>query len=225
MQSRRPFLFLLFLLATTACLDVLTGTTVRARVAVLLVSLAESNVPLDGERMDVSISGPGIDPPIFGSFRFINDTARAELSVPLGPDRRVFVAVFDSANTIIASGEATVEVGAGVSVNVPVTIAPTDGTQPIIVTLGNTTIAVTPGTLTLAPNATSTLSVAITDQQGAPIAGAVPTFASSNPSIASVSASGIVTARVQGITAITVTALGVAARIPVAVGSPDLRSP
>jgi len=225
MQFRRPFLFLLLLLATTACLDVLTGTPVRARVAVLLIQLAESNVPLDGERMDVSISGPGIQPPIFGSFRFINDTARAELSVPLGPDRRVFVAVFDSSNNIIASGESTVEVGAGVSVNVPVTIAPTDGTQPIIVTVGNTTISVTPGTLTLAPNATSALSVSITDQQGAPIVGAVPSYASSNPSIASVSASGIVTAHVQGITAITVTALGVAARIPVGVVIDNLRSP
>lgn len=225
MLFRRPFLFLLLLLATTACLDVLTGTAVRARVAVLLIQLAESNVPLDGERMDVSISGPGIQPPIFGSFRFINDTARAELSVPVGPDRLVSVAVFDSSNNIIASGEATVEIGSGVSVDVPVTIAPTDGTQPIIVTAGNTTISVTPGTLTLVPNATSPLSVTITDQQGAPIAGAVPSYASSNPSIASVSPSGIVTAHVQGITAITVTALGVAARIPVAVVIDNLRSP
>jgi hypothetical protein len=225
MRFRRSFLLVLLLLATTACLDVLTGTPVRARVAVLLVQLAESNVPLDGERMDVSISGPGIQPPIFGSFRFINDTARAELSVPLGPDRRVFVAVFDSSNNIIASGESTVEIGSGVSVNVPVTIAPTDGTQPIIVTVGNTTISVTPGTLTLAPNETSPLSVVITDQQGASIVGAVPSYASSNPSIASVSASGIVTAHVQGITAITVTALGVAARIPVGVVIDNLRSP
>jgi hypothetical protein len=225
MQFRRAFLFSLLLLATTACLDVLTGTKVRARVAVLLISLAESNVPLDGERMDVSISGPGIQPPIFGSFRFINDTARAELSVPLGPDRRVFVAVFDSLNNIIASGESTVEIGSGVAINVSVAIAPTDGTQPIIVTVGGTTITVTPGTLTLAPNATSTLAVTITNQQGAPIVGAVPSFASSNPSIASVSATGVVTARVQGITAITVTALGVAARIPVGVVIDNLRSP
>jgi hypothetical protein len=145
--------------------------------------------------------------------------------VPLGPDRRVFVAVFDSSNNIIASGESTVEIGSGVSVNVPVTITPTDGTQPIIVTVGNTTISVTPGTLTLAPNETSPLSVVITDQQGASIVGAVPSYASSNPSIASVSASGIVTAHVQGITAITVTALGVAARIPVGVVIDNLRSP
>lgn len=225
MRFRRHFLPLLLLLATTGCLDLLTGTTVRARMAVLIVQLAEVNEPLDGERVDVSITGPGIDPPIFGSFRFINDTARAELSVPLGADRRVLVVVFDSSNAIIASGETTVEIGSGVAVNVPVTIAPTVGTQPIIVRVGSTTITVAPGTLSLAPGATSALSVAVTDQDGLPIAGAVPTYASSNPAIASVSATGVVTARVQGITAITVTALGVAARIPVAVVVPNLRSP
>ncbi len=225
MRLRRPFLFLLLLLATTGCLDFLTGSPVRARVAVLLIELAESNIPLDGERVDVSITGPGIDPPIFGSFPFINDTARAELSVPLGSDRRVFVAVFDSSNAIVASGEATIEIGSGVAVTVPVAIAPTEGTQPIVVTMGGTTLSVTPGTLTLAPGATSALSVTIRDETGAPIAGAVPSYASSNPSIASVSATGVVTARVDGITAITVTALGVAARVPVGVVTPSLRSP
>lgn len=225
MRFRRQFLPLLLLLSTSGCLDLLTGATVRARMAVLIVQLAEANEPLDGERVDVSITGPGIDPPIFGSFRFINDTARAELSVPLGADRRVLVVVFDSSNAIIASGETTVEIGSGVAVNVPVTIAPTVGTQPIIVRVGSTTITVAPGTLSLAPGATSALSVAVTDQDGLPIAGAVPTYASSNPAIASVSATGVVTARVQGITAITVTALGVAARIPVAVVVPNLRSP
>ena len=225
MRLRRPILFLLLLLAATGCLDLLTGTKMRARVAVLLVQLAESNVPLDGERLDVSITGPGIDPPIFGSFRFINDTARAELTVPLGSNRRVFVAVFDSSNVIVASGEATVEISSGIAVNVPVVIAPTTGTQPIIVRVGNTIVSVTPGSLTLAPGATSALSVVITDQGGVPILGVVPSYASSNPSIASVSASGLVTGRVQGITAITVTALGVAARIPVGVVLPTLRSP
>ena len=225
MVFRRRILFLLLLLGSAGCLDVLTGAPVRARVAVLLIQLAESNVPLDGERLDVSITGPGIDPPIFGSFRFINDTARAELTVPLGVDRRVFVAVFDSSNNLVASGEATVEIGSGVSVSVPVQIAPTVGTQPITVTVGNTTISVTPGSLTLAPSATTALNVTITDQNGLPIVGAVPSYASSNPSIASVSASGLVTAHIQGTTAITVTALGAAARIPVGVVLPNLRSP
>lgn len=225
MALRRNFLLALLLLATVGCLDLLTGTPVRARVAVLLISLADVTAPLDGERVDVSVSGPGIQPPIFGSFRFINDTARAELEVPLGKDRLVSVAVFDSANTLIASGEALVEVGSGVAINVPVEIAPTEGTQPIVVTVGGVNLAVAPGTLTLVPGDTAALTVAITDAQGLPIAGAIPLFASSNPAIAGVSAAGLVTGKVQGVTAVTVTALGVAARIPVSVASPSLRSP
>lgn len=219
--SRRLALALLPIIAATGCLDALTGTPVRQGVAVLLVlQQASSSVPLDGERVDVTISGPGIDEPIFGSFRFINDTARAELRVPQGRDRLVAVAVFDSANTLIGSGEAIVEVGAGASVRVPVEISPTTGQQPIVVRAGNTIVSVTPGSLTLAPGDSAALTVTITDQDGVPIAGAVPAFASSNPSLASVSATGMVTGRVQGVTAITVTALGVAARIPVGVAAP-----
>lgn len=219
-----PFV-MLAMWAVAGCGDVLTGTAVRANVVVLLQEDANSPTPLDGERVDVSISGPGIDPPIFGSFRFINDTARAELQVPIGRDRRVAVAVFDSANTLVASGESTLEIGSGASVSVPVTIAPTTGSQPIIVRVGGTTLSVTPGALTLAPGATAALTVSVVDQSGAPIAGAVPAFASSNPAIVTVSATGVVTGRLQGVSAVTVTALGVAARIPVSVAAPNLRSP
>lgn len=192
---------------------------------VLLQEEANSPTPLDGERVDVTITGPGIDPPIFGAFRFVNDTARAELQVPVGKDRRVLVAVFDSANTLIASGESTLDIGSGASVSVPVVIAPTSGNQPIIVRVGSTVLSVTPGSLTLAPGATATFTVSVADQDGVPIAGAAPAFASSNPAIATVSATGVVTARLQGVTAVTVTALGVAARIPVSVSAPTLRSP
>lgn len=217
-------LIVLPLLAVAGCGETLTGTTVRARVA-LVLDQAGSPTPLDGERVDVSISGPGISTPIFGSFRFINDTARVELDVPLGRERLVFVAIFDSTNTLVASGETTITVGSGVTVTVPVPIAPTSGEQPIIVRVGSTTLTVTPGTLLLSPGDTASLGVTITDQDGAPIAGAVPTFASSNPAIAGVSATGLVTGRLDGVTAITVSALGVAARVPVSVATPTLRSP
>lgn len=221
----RMLVLLLPMLAMLGCLDVLTGSTLRSQVALLLVQDAESSLPLDGERVDVTISGPGIEPPIFGSFRFINDTARAQLLVPVGRDRLVLVAVFDSANTLVAAGEAIVEVGAGVSINVPVQVAPTVGSLPIIVTAGTTTLTVTPGSLTLAPGDTAFLSVSITDQTGAAIPGAVPTFASSNPSIATASSTGAVIGRLQGVTAVTVSALGVAARVPVGVVAPLIWSP
>lgn len=211
--------------AAAGCGDALTGASLRAHVVLLLQEQNGSPTPLNGERVDVSVSGPGIDPPIFGSFQFINDTARAELQVPLGKDRRVSVAVFDSANILIASGEATVEIGSGVPVSVPVVIAPTSGTQPIIVRVGGTSLSVSPGTLTLALGDTARLTVSVVNQDGVPIDAAVPTFASSNPAIATVSAVGLVTGRLQGVTAVTVTALGVAARIPVSVAVPALRSP
>lgn len=224
MSLPRPLVLLLVLLVA-ACGDTLTGTSVHPRVALVLMDEAGSPVPLDGERVDVSISGPGISTPIFGSFRFVNDTARVELNVPLGRDRRVFVAIFDSTNTLIASGETIIVVGSGSTVTVPVPIAPSSGDQPVIVTVGNTTITVTPGTVTLARGDSVALNVSVRDQNGQPIAGASPTFASSNPSIASVSATGVVIGRLEGGTSVSVSALGVAARIPVSISTANLRSP
>lgn len=224
----RRLLALLILLpigAALGCGETLTGASLRAHLVLLLQDQNGSPTPLPGERVDVSVSGPGIDPPIFGSFAFINDTARVELQVPVGRDRRVFVAIFDSTSTMIASGEATVEIGSGVTVSVPVSISPTSGDQPIIVRIGSTSLIASPGTLTLPLGGTAALSVSVLDPEGVPIEGAVPTFASSNPSIATVSATGVVTGRLQGVTAVTVTALGVAARIPVSVAAPALRSP
>jgi len=225
MSLTRPLVLLLILLVAAACGDTLTGASIRPRVALVLTDEAGSPVPLDGERVDVSISGPGISRPIFGSFRFVNDTATVELDVPLGRDRRVFVAIFDSTNTLVASGEITIVVGSGSTITVPVPIAPTSGDQPVIVTVGSTTITVTPGTVTLAPGDSVALNVSVRDQNGQPIAGASPTFASSNPSIAAVSATGVVIGRIPGATSVSVTALGVAARIPVSISTANLRSP
>jgi len=225
MSLPRPLVVLLALCIAAACGDTLTGASLRPRLALLLVDEAGSPVPLDGERVDVSISGPGISRPIFGSFRFEGDSAIVELDVPLGNDRRVFVAIFDSTNTLIASGEIVIRVGSGTTVSVPVPIEPTSGDQPVIVTVGNTTISVTPGTATLAPGDSIALSVAIRDQGGQPIAGASPTFASSNPSIATVSATGVIIGRLEGVTSVSVSALGVAARIPVSISTANLRSP
>ncbi len=219
---RRVFLLLLL---TVACGEPFTAAQLDVRVALVLQAANGSPVPLDGERVDVSVSGAGIDPPIFGSFRFTGDSALVELSVPIGRGRLVSVAVFDSSNVLVASGEALVDIGAGVSVDVPVPILPSTGDQPIIVTAGNITLTVNPGSLTLPPGDSAALSVSITDGQGLPIVGVTPSFASSNPGIASVSTTGMVKARVQGVTAVTVTALGVAARIPVSASQPDLRSP
>lgn len=216
---------LLPLAAATGCLDVLTGSSPPASVAILLTQQADATEPLDGERLDVTITGPGIETPIFGSFRFVNDTARAVLQVPQGRDRLVSVAVFDSSNALVASGETVVEIGGGARVRVEIEIAPTVGDQPITVTVGNTVLTVTPGSLALSAGDTVVLGVTVTDQAGVPLTGVVPTFASSNPAIASVSPIGAVAGRLQGVTAVTVSANGVAARVPVVVSVPSLRSP
>lgn len=224
MPTRRSLALALALCVVAGCGETITAAR-RGGTIALILQQAGSPVPLDGERVDASVSGAGITTPIFGSFRFTGDSALVELTVPVGRDRLVSVAVFDSANILIASGEALVDIGSGVSVDVPVTVTPSSGDQPIVVTVGGISLSVTPGTLTMAPGDSITLDVDILDHLAAPIVGATPSFASSNPAIVGVSSTGRVAARLQGVTAVTVSALGVSARVPVSVAQSPLRSP
>ncbi|MDX2183753.1 MAG: hypothetical protein SFW08_07210, partial [Gemmatimonadaceae bacterium] len=118
-------------------------------VAVLLdIRQADNTVQLTGERLDVVVTGPGIETPVTASVRFVNDTARVELEVPRGEARVIQLAIYDSSDVLIASGQSTANIGTGVAVTVPVVVAPTTGTLPIVVTGGAITLSVAPGTVT-----------------------------------------------------------------------------
>jgi len=173
----------------------------------------------------VTVTGARIDPPLVFNFPVVGDTARGTMVLPVGTARTLVAQGFDSAGTQVYRGEVTINVVAGTNAAVTLVMAPLLGSQPIIVRVGNTTVTVTPGTLSLAPGDTARLTVAVTDQDGVAIPGATPVFASSNPAFATVAATGLVTARLNGTTAVTVSARGVAARIPVTVATPSLRSP
>jgi len=225
LSPRRALVSLLLVLLTAGCGAVITESPRLAALQLQLLAENGSPIPLDGERVDVSITGSGIAQPIFASFRFEGDSVVAELQVPIGRDRLVAVAVFDSANVLVASGETLIDVGSGGVADVSVPIAPSSGDQPIVVTVGGTRVSVTPGTLNLLTGQSTPLTVSITDLQDQPLAGAVPSFASSNPALVSVTPAGLVTGNQQGVTAVTVTALGVAARVPVSVSLSPLQSP
>lgn len=207
-------------LAVAACFEPVSP---GPGVAVSLdIRQADNTVQLTGERLDVVVTGPGIDTPLTASVRFVNDTARVEIEVPRGETRVIQLAIYDSSDVLIASGQTTTNIGAGAAITVPVVVAPTTGTLPVVVVGGAITLSVAPGTVSLAPGGTQTLTATVTDPAGAPITGAAVRYASSNPAIASVNpVTGAITAVIPGTTFVTASVLGVAARIPVAVSPPD----
>src|SRR5437016_4471391 len=102
-------------------------------------------------------------------------------------------------------GHGTLIVRADVSAaTVAITLTPLTGDQAIVVTLGSFTITVTPSSPTVAISGTVQLDVAITDWNGAPTTGTV-SWATQNPGIATVAATGLVTGAGVGSTKIAAT--------------------
>ena len=83
---------------------------------------------------------------------------------------------------------------------------------------GQRRLVVSPDHLSLTPGATAQLTAQVLSARGSPILGAKITFTSADPSIATVDATGLVTAVATGSTAITVSSRGAAAvMVPVSV--------
>ncbi len=99
------------------------------------------------------------------------------------------------------------------------------GTLPVSVVSANpTAIAVTPATATVSLGRTAQLTAEVRDQAGNVISGAAVTWSSANPSIATVTGSGLVTAVAAGTTAITATSGALSAQASITVIASSIAS-
>ncbi|MBA3646281.1 MAG: Ig-like domain-containing protein [Gemmatimonadaceae bacterium] len=129
--------------------------------------------------------------------------------------------VWQSSNNAIATvtnnGGNTTQVQ-GVSagtVTITATSEGKSGTASVTVTgSGSGSISVSPTGVTVGVGATVQLTPAVRDAAGNPIAGAAVTFTSSDPTIASVSATGVVTGNASGTATITIAGGGMSITIP-----------
>ncbi len=83
-----------------------------------------------------------------------------------------------------------------------------------------TTLTVSPQSLTLAPNASHTVTATVYDQSGQPMTGQTITWSSANSKIATVNATGTVTGVSAGSTTITAAVDGLSAKVAVTVSLP-----
>ena len=112
--------------------------------------------------------------------------------------------------TAVAAGSATITASSGsASGSAAVTVG---ATQP-----GATSVTVTPGSLSLAVGGTRTLNATVRDGAGSVVGGATVEWKSSNAAVATVSASGVVTAVAIGSATITATSGGVSGTTSVSV--------
>ena len=168
----------------------------------------------------VEVTAADISTPLFFNIIVASGLASGTITVPAGSNRTITIDAYDAANVKTHSGEARgVNVQAGDNPTIELTLTPLTGNVPIVAHLGSFTINVTPtpNALSLAGTNTVQLSAAILDTQGHPVTGTV-SWATRDPGIASVSATGLVTASGLGDTNVFATFQGTVGSAAITVG-------
>jgi len=138
------------------------------------------------------VTAPDIPAALIFNIPISAGVASGTITIPAGSNRTVTLRAYDAGGILTHDGSATLSIQSGTNTNVAITLRPLTGDQPIVVTLGSFTIIVTPSSPTVAIGGTVQLYVAITDWNGAPTTGTV-SWATQNPGIATVDATGLVT--------------------------------
>ena len=157
----------------------------------------------------VEVSAPDMPTPMVFNIPIVAGVASGTITIPAGANRTITIRAYDAGGVLTHSGSTTVTVQAGTNPSISLTLTPLNGDLPINATLGSFTVTVTPtpNTLSLSGTQTVQLSVTLRDTQGQPITGTV-NWATQQPGIAGVSATGLVSAVGAGQTSIFATFQG-----------------
>ena len=175
------------------------------------------------EALTVVVSGAGIASPIVANADVSSNAATATVSmdVPTGGQRTFTARGLDAHGVVTHEGMTTVRVRAGTNAPVVIRMYARTGDVPVDVGIGAYDVVITPAVLPeLDAGATRQLSATITDAHGTSVPGAVATWGSLNPQVATVSASGLVTARGEGFATIWAVYRGSAASLQLVVVAP-----
>jgi len=206
---RRPFipaaLALAFLLAA-GCQDQLpTGPAAGA----VPLRITASTVGTPIATLVVTVTASDITTPLVFNLTVSNGTASGTIKVPPGLARTLSVLAFDAEGDTTHTGSVTIDVRPGQNPPVTVELTPRPGQVPITVTFGNYGVVVTPTTAAIAVGATVQLTAAVTDAYGNGVTNPAVAWATSQPTVATVSSTGLVTGTGVGTVTIAATYEGV----------------
>lgn len=211
-------------LATTlACGDDPTPppSVTETEVAISFVLTAEQQAVI--KAMSVEVTGPGITTPIVVTLDIAGVNVNGTVRVPVGAGRVFTVRAYNAQGQEVGSGSTTADVQAGT--NPPVTVqlnVPTQtGDVPIDVVIGGYTITVSPSPVTLARNASTTLTATVSAIGGGPVASPEIQWGARNPVVAGVTAgangTAALTGGVAGTTTVVASWRGIATSVTVTV--------
>jgi Big-like domain-containing protein len=163
------------------------------------------------------VTAPDIPVPLLFNIPISAGVASGTITVPAGSNRTVTLRAYDAGGILTHDGSAELDVQPGANSAVAITLTPLTGDQPIVATLGSFTITVTPSSPNVGIGGTVQLASSITNWNGNPDTGTV-VWATQNPGIATVNATGLVTGAGVGSTKIAATFHGATGTATVGVG-------
>ena len=213
----------LALAATVACGDEPTPPPQVAE-SVVAISLTLTPEQLAAiAAMSVEVTGPGITTPIVVTLDVGGATVNGTVRVPVGTARVFTVRAFSAQGQEIGAGSATanVQAGSNPAVTVQLNVATPTGDVPIDVTIGSHTLAIAPGSVTIARGTTTTLTAMVSQVGGGTVSGAEIQWGARNPVIANL-ATGVggtvtLTGGVAGTTTVVASWRGIATSVTVTV--------
>lgn len=206
MQQAVPSL-IFAILALSACASDGLGPNSNSTGVSLVVQATVIGTVIAG--MSVEVAGPGIPIPITKNLALANGTASGTVTVPAGSDRTFTVRGFNARALETHRGSTTVTVAEGMNASVPVVVTPLTGGVPITATVGFYNVAVSPVTDTVQVGDTILFNAVVLDAEGNTIQSAALEWASENPIVAEVDATGRVVAGYAGSTRVVANYSGV----------------
>jgi Big-like domain-containing protein len=163
------------------------------------------------------VAAPDIPTTLLFNIPITAGVASGTITIPAGSNRSVTLRAYDAGGILTHSGSVQLAVQPGANATVAITLTPLTGDQAIVATLGSFTITVTPPSPNVGIGGTVQLAVSITDWNGAPTTGTV-SWATQDPGIATVDATGLVTGEGAGSTKIAATFHGATGAVTIGVG-------
>lgn len=163
------------------------------------------------------VSASDIPTALLFNIPIVSGVASGTITIPAGSNRTVNLRAYEAGGILTHNGSMTLNIQPGTNPTVAITLTPLTGDQAIVVTLGSFTITVAPSSPIVGIGGTVQLGVSITDWNGAPTTGTV-SWATQDPGIATVDATGLVTGSGVGSTKIGATFHGATGTATVGVG-------
>lgn len=197
-------------IATASCSDAPTATEPTAdETAGLQVSANVSGTPIS--TLVVAVSALDITTPLVFNLEVVEGIAQGTLTVPVGADRTFDVKAYDTDGGVTHEGSTTINVNRGSNPPLSIPLRPVAGEVEVTVSMGDYSVVVDPASATLDVAQTQQLTATITDPDGQ-VVGDPVSWATLNPSIATVDGNGLVTAASGGTVDIVATYNGVAGK-------------